>query len=59
MNHSQRIFIPGHSIAAGHRANCPSNFCIFPWLLCFQKWKCQSESKIWFCFVYWFIFCTL
>jgi len=36
----------GHSIVARHRANWPSS-CIFPWLLCFQKWKCQSESKIW------------
>ena len=26
----------------------------FPWLLCFQKWKCQSESKIQLCFAYWF-----
>ena len=26
----------------------------FPWLLCFQKWKCQSESKIRLCFAYWF-----
>ena len=39
----------GHSTAAGHRANCPSN-CIFSRLLCFQKWTCQSESKIRLCF---------
>ena len=31
----------------------------FPRLLCFQNWKCQSESKIWLCFAYCFIFCTL
>ena len=31
----------------------------FPCLLCFQKWEYQSESKIWLCFVYWVIFCTL
>ena len=30
----------------------------FPWLLCFKKWKCQSESKIWLYFSYWFIFCN-
>ena len=42
-----------HSTAAGYQANCPSN-CSFPWLLCFQKWKCQSENKIWLCLAYWF-----
>ena len=39
----------GHSTATRHRANCPSN-CISLQLLCFQKWKCQSESKIPHCF---------
>ena len=24
---------------------------VFPQLFCFQNWKCQSESKIWLCFV--------
>jgi hypothetical protein len=37
--------------AGGHRGNCLSN-CIFRRLLCFQKWKCQSESKIQLCFAY-------
>jgi len=29
----------------------------FPRLLCFQKWKCQSESKIQLCFAY--LFCRI
>ena len=48
-----RTMSTGHSTAAGHWANCPSN-CISHWLLCFQKWKCQSESKIQLCFANWF-----
>jgi len=47
------IPLTGHSTAAGHRENWPSN-CIFPRLLCFQKWKCQSESKMRLYFTYWF-----
>ena len=39
------IIQSGHSIAAGNRASCLSN-CIFSLatLICFQKWKCQSEK---------------
>ena len=32
---------------------------VFPQLFCFPKWKCQSESKIWLCFVSGFTFCSL
>ena len=48
-----QVYNAGHSIADGHRANCPSN-CIFPRLLCFQKWKCQVKVKCRFRFEYWF-----
>ena len=41
------------SRAFHNRANCTSNW-IFPRLACFQKRKCQSESKLRLCFAYWF-----
>jgi len=40
--------LSGHFTATGHQVYCPSN-CFLPQLLCFQKWKCQSVSKIWLC----------
>ena len=43
----------GHSTAAGHRVNWPSNW-ISPRLLYFEKCKRQNESKIQLCFAYWF-----
>lgn len=47
----------GHSTAAGNRVNC---HLFFPQATLFSKNKnVKSESKIWLCFVYWIIFCTL
>ena len=41
-----------HSSQASEKL--PVLIAFFPHLLCFQKWKCQSESKMRLCFAYWF-----
>ena len=39
------VHLVGNSTAARHWANCPPN-CIFPKLLCFQKWKFWEFCRI-------------